>query len=391
VGLPEVKLGILPGGGGTQRLPRLVGAQKALEMIIFGEPIGALEALEVGIVDELIGGDLRDGAIAFARKVLAERRPQRRVRDREDRLAAGRANPGLFGDFVARHPEAFRGAWAPNNCLRSIRAAFELPFEQGLAREWELTKELMPGLQAKAMRHIFFAEREAWKIPGLDRAAPVPAVEVVGVLGAGAEADEAARIFRAAGLGVATDRDPKRLSDCDLVVTAGDDLQPAERGLGVRFHPQVGPRRFVEVKWTAATALPAAAQAMQLLKRLGMVAILTRTDPPGVGARMRRTLRSAVEAAVNDGAAPAQVEAALYGFGFPAGASGCNDIAASSTDPALLARLLRPVVEDGARILHEGLAVRASDLDLMWVTAFGWPAYRGGPMFYGENPDVAAA
>ena len=183
VGLPEVKLGLLPGAGGTQRLPRLVGPEKALRMIVTGEPIGATEAADDGVIDEIAEGDLTAAAIAFARRVIAEKRPLQKVRDRDDKLAPARADPKAFDETAAALTRRLRGRDAPAACVEAVRNAFTLPFEEGLRREGELFRKLVAGDQSKAQRHIFFAEREAAKVPNLPastRPRPIAHAAVLG-------------------------------------------------------------------------------------------------------------------------------------------------------------------------------------------------------------------
>ena len=130
-GLPEVKLGILPGAGGTQRLPRVVGPQKALQMIVSGDPIGADEALKVGLIDEIVDGDLTAAGVAFAEKALNEKRPLKKIRDLDDKIAPARGKPEIFAEFrksVARQTRGFR---APENCIKAVEAAVNLPFAEG--------------------------------------------------------------------------------------------------------------------------------------------------------------------------------------------------------------------------------------------------------------------
>src|SRR6201987_5951596 len=159
VGLPEVKLGLLPGAGGTQRLPRLVGPEKALRMIVSGDPIAAPEALKHGAIDAIVDADPNASAVAFARRVVAERRPLKLVRDREDRLIGEG-----FADAAEELTRRMRRREAPAACVEAVRNAIVLPFEEGLKREGELFRKLVAGDQSKAQRHIFFAEREAAKI-----------------------------------------------------------------------------------------------------------------------------------------------------------------------------------------------------------------------------------
>ncbi len=180
VGLPEVKLGLLPGAGGTQRLPRLIGPEKALKMIVTGDPIEAREALADGIVDEIVAGDLTAGAIAFARRVVAEGRPLRLVRDREHKLVAEG-----FADAAETLTRRLRGRDAPAACVEAVRNAITLPFEEGLKREGELFRKLVTGDQSKAQRHIFFAEREAARVPGIPEGTNPRPIASGAVIGAG--------------------------------------------------------------------------------------------------------------------------------------------------------------------------------------------------------------
>src|SRR3954447_11297477 len=163
-GLPEVKLGILPGAGGTQRLPRLIGPERALELIVSGNPTPVEELKEDGVVDAIVTGDVVKEAIAFARKVVAEKRPLTRVRDREDRLAAARADPSGFTRAADASTQRARGPRPVAPCVESVRNSFDKPFGEGQARELELFMELLTSEESRAQRHIFFAEREAQKV-----------------------------------------------------------------------------------------------------------------------------------------------------------------------------------------------------------------------------------
>ncbi len=200
LGLPEIKLGLLPGGGGTQRLPRLVGMDKALAMILTGEPISATEALKAGLIDEIVEGDVVAGAVAFARRAVAEGRPLTLVRDREDRLAASR-DVAAFDAAAANYTRRARGQRAPFAAVEALRGAITLPVADALARERELFVELRDGEQSKAQRHVFFAEREAAKLPEL---AEVKALDVrrAAVIGAGTMGGGIAMCFANAGIPV---------------------------------------------------------------------------------------------------------------------------------------------------------------------------------------------
>lgn len=185
-GLPEVNLGLLPGAGGTQRLPRIVGPAKALDMVTSGAHIGAAAAAEMGLFD-LVTEDaaLRAGAIAFARQVNAEQRPLRKVRDLNDKVEAARGKPELFADFRRANARKFRGFDAPEYNIRCIEAAVNLPFDEGMKLERKLFLELMNGTQSAAQRYYFFASRQVWNLPDVPADTPVIDVKKVGIIGAG--------------------------------------------------------------------------------------------------------------------------------------------------------------------------------------------------------------
>jgi len=188
-GLPEVNLGLLPGAGGTQRLPRLVGVPKALEMMTTGRHVSSAEAQAGGLVDEVISGDgleeLKLAAVAFANKAVAEDLPLVRVRDRDDKVAEAKGNDQLFADFRKSIARKTRGFLAPEYNIQCIEAAANLPFDEGLKVEGKLFMELMTGPQSGAQRYYFFAERAANKIPDIAKDTPLIDVQKVGVLGAG--------------------------------------------------------------------------------------------------------------------------------------------------------------------------------------------------------------
>ena len=188
-GLPEVNLGLLPGAGGTQRLPRLVGVPKALEMMTTGRHVSSAEAQAGGLVDEVISGDgleeLKAAAVAFANKAVAEDLPLVRVRDRDDKVAEAKGNDQLFADFRKSIARKTRGFLAPEYNIQCIEAAANLPFDEGLKVEGKLFMELMTGPQSGAQRYYFFAERAANKIPDIAKDTPLIDVQKVGILGAG--------------------------------------------------------------------------------------------------------------------------------------------------------------------------------------------------------------
>jgi 3-hydroxyacyl-CoA dehydrogenase len=226
-GLPEVKLGLLPGAGGTQRLPRITGAAKAAQMVTTGEQIDSAEALACGLVDEVVD-DLRGGAIAFARRVLDEQRPLTRIRDRSDMLEG--TDPALFDQVRAGMARRTRGFLAPELNLQCIEAAVNLSFDEGLAREGELFQKLSTGVQSKAQQYYFFAERAANKIPDVPRDTPTIDIRSAGVLGAGTMGGGIAMNFANAGIPVTmVERDQAAL-DSGLNVIRGNYERTASKG-----------------------------------------------------------------------------------------------------------------------------------------------------------------
>jgi 3-hydroxyacyl-CoA dehydrogenase len=214
LGLPEVKLGLLPGGGGTQRLPRLVGVEAAARMIVSGAPVNADEALKLGLVDEMIEGDLLPAAIDFARRMAA--RGEHPVVSH--RQAAAPVDTAWFDQQRAALARSHRGQPAPLECLACLEAAVTRPFDEGMAFERERFDVLVNGTESKALRHLFMAERAAAKIAELPTDTPVAAVARVAIVGAGTMGSGIAMGFASAG----------------IPVTLIETTQPAlDRGLGL--------------------------------------------------------------------------------------------------------------------------------------------------------------
>ncbi len=199
VGLPEVLIGVLPGGGGTQRLPRLVGPKAALDMIVTGRHVPTDEALKLGILDAVTpdGADLRTEAVAFATKIAD--RPLPRIRDRTDRLEEAKQEPGMFDAMRKSIARKARNQKAPYRCIEAVEAACTLPFDDGIARESEFFQELENSEESRALRYAFFAEREAARIPGLAKDTPIRAVKSAAVIGAGTMGGGIAMSFADAG------------------------------------------------------------------------------------------------------------------------------------------------------------------------------------------------
>jgi 3-hydroxyacyl-CoA dehydrogenase len=201
LGVPEVKLGLLPGAGGTQRLPRVVGVPKALEMTTSGNPIGAKEAYELGLVDRLIEGDLEQHAVAFAEEVR-DVRPIPKSSERDDKIAEARADPGIFDEFRKSNARKMKGFDAPEANIKAVQAAVAKPYAEGVLEERRLFMELMSGIQARAQQYFFFAERKASKIDGLPDDTRPRDIRRVGVIGAGTMGGGISMNFLSAGIPV---------------------------------------------------------------------------------------------------------------------------------------------------------------------------------------------
>ena len=200
VGQPEVKLGIIPGAAGTQRLPRLAGVAKAVEMCAGGSPISATEALKFGIIDKLIDGDLLTGAIAFAREVAGK--PASKTRERNDKLGTPEQNAATFAAAREAVRKKQRNLIAPLAAIDAVEAATKLPFLGGSQKEQELFTKCLFSDQSKALIHVFFGEREVTKIPDIPKETPAIPVNTVAVVGAGTMGGGIAMVFANAGIPV---------------------------------------------------------------------------------------------------------------------------------------------------------------------------------------------
>ncbi len=528
LGLPEVHLGLLPGAGGTQRLPRIVGVDAALDLITSGRQLSATQARELGVVDELAGeGRLREDAIAFARRLLAEDRPLLRVRDRQDMIEPARGKPEIFADFRRRNARSFRGFKAPENIIKTIEAAVALPFEEGMKREAELFADLYESTESLAQRHVFFAERQTSKIADVPADTPTLPVRSVGVIGAGTMGGGIAMNFVSAGIPVtlvemdqaALDRGLSvirknyentakkgrmtqaqveacmglitpalsldSLAEMDLIVEAvfesmavkqdifaklGRVARPdailasntsfldldaiaeattlPERVIGLHFFSPANVMRLLEVVRGARTSKQVVATAMKLARQIGKIAVLSRVCNGFIANRLMAPRMAQSEALVLEGPTPAEIDRVIYDYGFamgpfqmidlvgldvigrdanvrtlrgdlvardrlgqkknggfydydearkptpsPVAATIIADFAKSEgvaaggpqSDADILTRLLYPIVNEGARILEEGIALRAGDIDMAAILGYGWPVYTGGPMFWADT------
>ena len=185
-GLPEVNLGLLPGAGGTQRLPRVVGVEKALQMVTSGQHIPAKQCLEMGLVDEIANEDgLREDSINFAKKIVSENRPLVKISEMNDKVEAARGNENIFTDFRTSIARRARGFLAPEYNIQCIEAAVNNSFDEGIKIERKLFMELVTGTQSAAQRYAFFAQRQVAKIPDIEPDTEIKPFSSIGVIGAG--------------------------------------------------------------------------------------------------------------------------------------------------------------------------------------------------------------
>lgn len=530
LGLPEVKLGLLPGAGGTQRLPRAVGPELAVKMIVGGDPIGAAEALKNGLIEQIVEGPASGGE-AFVRKLIAEKRPLRRLRDDDSKIAAAKADRSIFTNAVAAMTKKSRGLEAPFAAADAVGYAIDLPFDEGLKKEREGFLKLVASDQSKAQRYAFFAEREAAKIAGVpDGTKPRP-VNRVAILGAGTMGGGIAMSFANAGVpvtlietgeeqlkrglgimqknweataargGIPADAPAKRMAlingvvgienvgDADLVIEAvfetmavkkevfGKLDQYAKPGavlasntsylnideiakstkrpqdvLGMHFFSPANVMKLCEIVRADKTAPDALVTAVTIARKIAKVPAVVGVCDGFVGNRMLAQRGKQSEKLLFEGALPQQVDAVVTKFGMPMGPFAMGDLAGLDigwrsrkdrgikseiadalceagrfgqktgkgyykyeagsraplpdpeveklidetllrlgrkkrvvSDEEILERMMYPMINEGAKILEEGIAARPSDIDVVWLYGYGWPIYRGGPMFWADS------
>jgi 3-hydroxyacyl-CoA dehydrogenase len=242
VGQPEVKLGIIPGAAGTQRLPRLAGVAKAVEMCTTGNPIKAEEALQFGIVDRIIEGDLLAGAIAFARDVAAN--PAPKTRERNEKLGSATDNAAIFSAARETVAKKQRGLLAPVAAIAAIEAATKLPFAEGCQAEQKLFIECLFSDQSKALIHVFFSEREVGKIPDVPKETPLIPVKSAAVVGAGTMGGGIAMVLANASIPVLLKDADQAALDRGLATIQSNYANSVKRG---RFSQQVADERFKRI------------------------------------------------------------------------------------------------------------------------------------------------
>jgi len=537
VGLPEVKIGLIPGMGGTQRVTRLAGPAAALAIITSGSPIPAPRALELRLIDAL-AEDALAGAVALARRALAERWPLRITSDVDEHIRA--VDPPLFGEFRRKIAAKARGQLAPWKIIDCIEAACTLPKAAAFRLERAAFIECRASPQREALVHVFFAEREARRIPGLPAdLKPLP-IRSAAVVGAGTMGGGIAMNFANAGIPVAVlevsrealerglavvrsnyaasvargsltqaraDQalalirgvsDYGALAGADIVIEAVfEDMKvkqevfarldevaapqailatntstldidaiatrtrrPAQV-VGTHFFSPANVMRLLENVRGRASSWQTIATVMALARTLGKVPVLAGNCDGFIGNRMLMFYMSEAEFLLEEGATPEQIDRVIEGFGFAMGPLAMRDLAGNDvgflirkgrrlpsderwspilerlvlagrlgqktgkgfyryegrtriTDPAvttliesvsrqlgiqrraipdteILDRLLHPLVNEGARIVDEGIAIRASDIDVVYVNGYGFPAYKGGPMYWAQHSGLQRA
>jgi 3-hydroxyacyl-CoA dehydrogenase len=530
LGLPEVKLGLLPGAGGTQRLPRAVGPELGVKMIVTGEPIGADAALKNGLIEEIVEGPASGGE-AFARKVLAEKRPLRVLRNDDSKLAAAKADRSIFTKAAAEANKKNRGLDAPLACAEAVSWTLDLPFDEALRKERESFLRLVAGDQSKAQRYAFFSEREAAKVQNVPEETKPRPIERVAVIGAGTMGGGIAMSFVNAGIpvtlietgeeqlkrgmgimqknyeataargGIPADAPAKRMAlitgvvglenvkDADLIIEAVFETMAIKKEvftaldayakpgavlasntsylnideiakvtkrpqdvLGMHFFSPANVMKLCEIVRADKTAPDALMTAVAVARKIAKVPAVVGVSDGFVGNRMLAARSKQSEKLLFEGALPQQVDAVVTKFGMPMGPFAMGDLAgldigwrsrqdrgikspiadalyeagrhgqktgkgyykyeagsrAAIPDPEvekliddtckslgltrrivsdeeILERMMYPMINEGARILEEKVASRPSDIDVIWLYGYGWPIYRGGPMFYADQ------
>ena len=538
VGLPEVKLGLLPGAGGTQRLPRLIGVKPALDIITTGDFVRAGKASELGILDAIVEGDLLEGALRFAEGAAGHGTAGRRIREREDKIAEARGNAALFEDYRGTVKKRARGQLAPLRSVDAVEAAANLPFAEGLKRERAIFEELVTSTQSRALIHAFFAEREAMAIPDVPPDTPTRAIKTAAVIGAGTMGGGIAMNFANAGIPVtvvetsqealehglgivrgnyaatvakgrldqaAMDKrmglikgtlDLAEVKGADVIVEAVFEEMAIKKELfarldtlakpgavlatntssldinaiaaqtsrpqdviGTHFFSPANVMRLIEIVRGAKTGKDVIATTMKLARTLAKVPVLVGVCNGFVGNRMIFQYIREAEFLLEEGALPWQVDRALQEWGFAMGPFAMGDLAGNDVgwrirkqqaasrpndrryshladqiceqgrfgqktnagwyryekgsraplpdaeiealitaeskrlgierrpiaDDEIVKRTIYALVNEGAKILEEGIALRASDIDVIYLTGYGFPAWRGGPMFYADT------
>jgi 3-hydroxyacyl-CoA dehydrogenase len=242
VGQPEVKLGLIPGAAGTQRLPRLAGVAKAVEMCVGGNPVKAEEALKSSIVDRIIEGDLLAGAVAFAREAASK--PARKTRERNEKLGNAAENAQIFSSARETAAKKQRGLLAPVAAIDAVEAATKLSFEEGCKLEQKLFIECLFSEQSKSLIHVFFSEREVSKVPDVPKETPITPIKSAAVVGAGTMGGGIAMVLANAGIPVILKDADQPALDRGLATIQKNYANSVQRA---RFSQQVAEERFKRI------------------------------------------------------------------------------------------------------------------------------------------------
>ena len=440
LGLPEVSLGILPGAGGTQRMPRIVGAQAALKVLLETAPLNAVQALAIGLVDQVVGAGLRDAACAMALAMAEQGKPPVRSSDRRD----GMRDPMAYQAALAAARKQFAGARlpAPQRVIDCVEAAQLLPLDQGLAYERAAFAELVQTPEAVGLRHAFMAERRAW-FPPADLAALAPAKLahlaiwgggdltaelVVQALGAGLRvtlveprrevlvptlekivARQELAVVEKRLAAAARDADWARLTStmaadgligADLILTAPEaeplpadpdrapmivlgSLGPRAASGRVALQPAMAAGMAAELSSTAGAAVGVRALGLALARRLGWKVQFTGAGGP-LDRRLRASLSAAIAQLEAQGMARPTIAAALASYGLGVGDRAALPAAPPQADQVLQA-CLSAMANQGARLLSEGVARRPLDVDAAAIMGGLFPRWQGGPMFQADK------
>ena len=374
VGLPEVALGLLPGAGGTQRMPRLIGVEAAVELIGLGRHVKAPEALALGLIDAIVPeGELEAQAITFAQDLTQRGVRLQLVRDLVPDLDLKEARH-VFDRFRAAHPELFIGVKAAAGALAAIEAAVTLPFEDGIVREREISRILVASQESGAQRYLFFADRTAAKLPGAEKQKPTVGT-IVHVDDEGDIAAYRRALAACDGETIVATRFVERLAD----LAAATGRPAAVVGMSVM-------QGVAQIVIGPETATGSALAAMGAARRSGLAAIFVTPGPGLVLERLRVKFIATIEALQDDGFAAGDIATTGRAFGF---ADAHLPQGVGQADDAIEQRLLAPMLAEAQAIIAAGIALRASDVDYAAVKAGLWPLWRGGPAYMAERAEVA--
>ena len=439
IALPEVTLGLLPGAGGTQRLPRAIGPRAALEMIVGGKPVETEKAAQMGLLDSVIVGELLAGAIAFACEVVGERRALKRLRDLTPKMDDAAS---FFAEARGRVAQESRGQPAPMKCLACVEAALTLPFDEGLTLEHRCAEELERTVESRALRHAFFGERAVARIPDIPEGTQAREIRKAAVIGAGAIGSGVAKAFSNAGIPVTLleiDGDCGSVADADFVIEAvSGDLDARKTAfekldrvmksgailatnstalevsriaaltrrprdvIGAHFTFPADATRLIEIVRGAKTSNEAVATAMRLARSLGKVGVVSGACDGFIGSRLLEPYMRQALFMLEEGVPAQDIDRALQEWGMAMGPFALSDLAGAGEylrdaagqprvarskigEHEIVERCIFALVNEAARLLEEGVALRAIDIDMIFLTGYGFPSYRGGPLFHADT------